>query len=1044
MPTDPPKSYTIDGTKNTSEAGGSGGFQEGDDLTSGVKKTLGDYLSELTKTQPTKNAYQISNSEEEAPGFSNPGKSTPDMVLGGNDQALNFTDDVIGLAKNYLETISNSNVGDESNPLGEIFDKTLRAAKHGKKIASIKGDGKSEIEQRVSEVLHNNRFSPGQRSPYIKDGARSKPFGRTQKVMGEYVVDTGDPTKAKEYEVEDLQKIAFSLLLKASGRLQSDDDPLSQDEGSILTTTGGEGVQLATVRIGNEKLTAGDLEARNAFRGNVLTNNGIVDSDILGETLDEDAGFVKSFNRPGSSFGQTYSHLETFAPFGPYSPSPIALLIPQFVTIAASTAATGLLIGLLTPGFGFKTADAATEEDILVKGKSRKNVKGLAGSVLPDFRNALGIPITEQPFTVSVFMGLVWFQVSALYGGAGLVSSVQRSVARDTVAFMEASTGAFSGGNLLTNLNALGILLDSLINSKFFRFTCVMAAIGDKVITSGNFRNFFGNADGHLDELADNPLNRMKKSRISPTDKTLVWRAGSTPSSYILPAAFQNSLKRSEEAGMGASLSGFLSNKSLNDKFVDPTSIVGNTATGRLPGELVERIEEQLELEYVPFYFHDLRTNEIVSFHAFLSSISDSYAANYSETTGLGRVEPAQIYGGTSRSIGMEFTVVATNPESFDEMWYQINKLTTLMYPQFSRGRTLSDGTIKFVQPFSQVQTASPLIRIRLGDLFKSNYSKFSLARLFGMGQSPEVYDPDGNEASRDTLLTAQKITKETEKIIASRKETGFIPGDQVVILPLTPSNLQPAIPGTGVTKSNYRPQKPLKGTILIPAITPLPEGDVIAQATTNAAATGAGGPTGAEAVQVPLDISYTVVLSPEDVDMINSTFNPAIPALSYTIKVKNPVLSPSWVTLLARLQVGLLPDPLAEPFGEENFFSPDENAIVRSFESTRGRGLAGVIAGMDFNWFDFPWATDDVGSKAPKACRVTIQFKPIHDITPGLDADGMNRAPIYNAGKVMNSMGGDPYGTQDSDALGALKTELASGKNAPTSKDIAQTLKLE
>ena len=55
-----------------------------------------------------------------------------------------------------------------------------------------------------------------------------------------------------------------------------------------------------------------------------------------------------------------------------------------------------------------------------------------------------------------------------------------------------------------------------------------------------------------------------------------------------------------------------------------------------------------------------------------------------------------------------------------------------------------------------------------------------------------------------------------------------------------------------------------------------------------------------------------------------------------------------------------------------------------------------------------------------------------------------MNRAPIYNAGKVMNSMGGDPYGTQDSDALGALKTELASGKNAPTSKDIAQTLKLE
>ena len=44
MPTDPPKSYTIDGTKNTQEAGGTGGFREGDDLTKGLKKTLGSYL----------------------------------------------------------------------------------------------------------------------------------------------------------------------------------------------------------------------------------------------------------------------------------------------------------------------------------------------------------------------------------------------------------------------------------------------------------------------------------------------------------------------------------------------------------------------------------------------------------------------------------------------------------------------------------------------------------------------------------------------------------------------------------------------------------------------------------------------------------------------------------------------------------------------------------------------------------------------------------------------------------------------------------------
>ena len=1041
MPIDPSKSYIINGTKNTSEAGGAGGFQEGDDLRTDVRKTLGQYLSELTKTQPTKNAYQISGNEEETPGFSNPGKSTPEIVLGGHDQEPRFTDDVVELAKGYLETISNSNIGDESNPLGEIFDKTLRAAKHGKKIASIKGDGKSEIEQRVSEVLLNNRFSPGQRSPYIKDGARSKPFGRTQKVMGEYIADTGDATKAKEYEVEDLQKIAFSLLLKASGRLQTDDDPNAFDSGTIL---GEEALALAQVRVGNEKLSAGDLETRNAFGGDVLTNNSIINADIREEEGPNDENFITSFNKPGSSFGQTYSHLEMFSPFGPYSPSPIALLIPQFVTIATSTAATGLLIGLLTPGFGFKTADAATEEDVLMKGKSRKNVKGLAASVLPDFRNALGIPITDQPFTTSVLMGLIWFQVSALFGGAGLVSSVQRSVARDTVAFMEESTGAFSGGGLLTNLNALGILLDSLINSKFFRFTCVMAAIGDKVITSGNHKNFFGNADGESDKLADNAFNRMKKSRVSPTEKTLVWRAGSTPSSYILPAAFQNSLKRSEEVGMGASLSGFLSNSSLNQKLIDPTTIAGNTATGRLPGELVERVEEQLELEYVPFYFHDLRTNEIVSFHAFLGAISDSYASNYSETTGLGRVEPAQIYGGTTRSIGMEFSIIATNSESFDEMWYQINKLTTLMYPQFSRGRTLSDGTIKFVQPFSQVQTASPLIRIRLGDLFKSNYSKFSLARLFGMGQSSDVYDPDGNEASRETAAQAQKIAEETKKIQALRTDTGLWPGASVIIPSGTPLNLNPVVPGTGETINNVRLKKPIKGIVVMPDLTPLPNGDVITNATTNAAAAGAGGDTGSEAPEIPFNIAYTINIAADDVKTLNKKFNSATTAPTYHVKVKLPELDPAYVTTLARLAANVIPDPFADPFGEEDFFKPSENAIVKSFESSRGRGLAGVITGMNFNWFEFPWSTEDVGSKAPKACRVSITFKPIHDITPGLDADGMNRAPIYNTGKVMNAMGGDPYGTQNSDELSALKTSLESGNAAPTVKEIAQALKVE
>ena len=77
------------------------------------------------------------------------------------------------------------------------------------------------------------------------------------------------------------------------------------------------------------------------------------------------------------------------------------------------------------------------------------------------------------------------------------------------------------------------------------------------------------------------------------------------------------------------------------------------------------------------------------------------------------------------------------------------------------------------------------------------------------------------------------------------------------------------------------------------------------------------------------------------------------------------------------------------------------------------GRGLAGVIENMSFGW-DFAWETE-FGSRAPMGCKVTLKFSPIHDIPPGLDADGFNRAPIYNAGRIMNDFSGDPVGKENS-----------------------------
>jgi hypothetical protein len=75
-------------------------------------------------------------------------------------------------------------------------------------------------------------------------------------------------------------------------------------------------------------------------------------------------------------------------------------------------------------------------------------------------------------------------------------------------------------------------------------------------------------------------------------------------------------------------------------------------------------------------------------------------------------------------------------------------------------------------------------------------------------------------------------------------------------------------------------------------------------------------------------------------------------------------------------------------------------NLIAKSFRTVGGKGLAGFIESMNFDWMDkVTWETDEIGKKAPKMCKITISFAPIHDITPGLDHKGTNRAPIYPVG---------------------------------------------
>jgi hypothetical protein len=208
----------------------------------------------------------------------------------------------------------------------------------------------------------------------------------------------------------------------------------------------------------------------------------------------------------------------------------------------------------------------------------------------------------------------------------------------------------------------------------------------------------------------------------------------------------------------------------VNTNIIDSTVV---TAGKRLDSKVVQDIEAYLDAEYMPFYFHDLRTNEVIGFHAFLDSLDDNYNIEVSGESTFGRLDPVQIYRGTTRSVSLGFNIVATSESDFDEMWYRINKLVTLAYPQWTPGDEVIGNPRaggwkpQFKVPFSQVVGASPLIRLRVGDVISSNYSKFGLSRLFGGGDDSTVLSEDNKN---------KRLTRFTPEDLASRSQHFFAP----------------------------------------------------------------------------------------------------------------------------------------------------------------------------------------------------------------------------------------------------------------------------
>jgi len=569
---------------------------------------------------------------------------------------------------------------------------------------------------------------------------------------------------------------------------------------------------------------------------------------------------------------------------------------------------------------------------------------------------------------------------------------VCRTIIRFGLVLAQALDRVIRSPNIVAGIKSAVGILRIIRSSKFIASFNVFTSLGDTLIERSKQSAIEGltGPDGNpltiavIDAAEPNKLlnstvlkNRLSSAGAYAYNPTLAWSAQRAPSLYLVSSNVY-SLQRADTIN-GNKLESFKGGRALPVYYnsADPTSTVsreyhasGNGA--RIPNDIRKKLEDALDAEYVPFSFHDVRTNEIVSFHAFLNSLTDDYNAQYDSVDGFGRIEPVKIYKGTTRRIGMSFVVASTSDNDFDRMWVKINKLLTMIYPQYTRGRDLLGENYRFVAPFSQLIGASPLVRIRLGDLFRSNYSRFSLARLFGMADgNAEFPDADGNPTKIN--LENQVFTQEKEKEYQEKAKI-FTGGEEVEILD---ENIENEI--YEVAKSLIIPNVEIKQD---------ESGNEINRLFTTP------------------PITYKVESRLLFTDFYNVQAyarDSIIEGSEKTISAKHLKKTDAKLKETAQEVFGSSVTSLQKGFDAvANFMNPDNNAITKSFESAGGKGLAGFIESMQFDWLNQTTWSVDLGRTAPKMCKVTISFSPIHDITPGIDHMGYNRAPVYPVGAAM------------------------------------------
>lgn len=1108
------------------------------DLVDETNGLLGDYLRFIVDLSRPPVSYKVKGGNVEAVS-SNRG----DVIVPADDQGVEntFTRNGTTLGAE-MERYSNSGQFDEtSNTLSSLIDKTGASSDSHEMLSSISGKDADKTgltfpthQQDISGIEDSVSQIVGKRNRFSSNHANQKAFSPPPTATSDLDAgsdDLGTTTAQRsfgEYDKEstrvindNLKNVGLSLLLKSAGWDDSTIPGESQSPGNIGedyflndrnddVSDGVRGVDLSLLRSMNAKggpeISEGELEGYSYRHGR--------------------GSFISHDSSNSRSYGSTYTDSSMFDSRG----SRKIVKAQAAAAIVALLEASKMLMSIIGESI---SDNLAMYPGPYMSGKG----PNLALNSRFELLKRLVIVPTDYPYDKCVNRGIrVLFTDDKSPTSDGVLASDKSTVVKHQHIQEAPGFWLSIARSVLRAANEIGDIGDddssvtsslfmTLGRNKIIGFLNVAATIGNISfkMTGGNLE-FDSINDSvnpwNVDELEDGPATRVSKSRSNDgnTSMSLAWRGNSIPSAYLVPANIINTALEMGTMSDGTNpLKGILGTSIATKAYIDENMVGGDS---RIPGAVIERLENMLDSEYVPFYFHDLRTNEIVAFHAFVETLTDRYSPGYSgDSSGYGRMDAVKSYSGTRRTVSTTFYVISTSKEDFDEMWWKINKLTTLVYPKWTQGDKVSVDDSTFIQPFSQVLGASPIIRMRVGDVIKGNYSKFNLARIFGIGDtgiSPKVTgdglssisstvnsvndavanmsksmikvfyslfgsplalslgnlslsnigggagvaaktftsqflingfanplglelildrmkDPDNPKNSTWSDTLSEKISETASKIgisdrgwstkgyrkseihyLKASHNDGYIVEDDSAIRFRITRPIKVWIDGQTSGSPSSKSNNKLAGTRTVSSQIPIGK---------NGDSRTFSGPS-SSTTRTKTIYSVVIIDSGVDLNMIGKrlavTHADIMPNPSYLFN--SAVLSTIGLGALtaqaaadalvkeASLALGLPADMInISQTSAASFMNEKNNPIVKSFNSSKGRGLAGAITSLDFNWMEFPWEID-WNARAPMACKVTLSLDVIHDLPPGLDHAGFNRAPIYNVGGAMEHIAGDVY----------------------------------